>query len=109
MAEDRNTTVTNKKSESNSCFSEKLHIRRETVWKVVKKFKETGNMQPTWPGQKTNSQNEASGENYEGKIEKEFTSFCCKNGCRSRNQSNVNASNPQRRPQNQSLQNAEKA
>ena len=27
---------------SNSCIAKKLHIRRETVWKVVKKFKETG-------------------------------------------------------------------
>ena len=38
MAVDRNTIVTlNKKGES-----KKLHIRRETVWKVVKKVKETG-------------------------------------------------------------------
>ena len=28
------------------------------------------NMQPTRPGQKTNSPNEASDENYEGKVEK---------------------------------------
>ena len=66
-------------------------------------------MQPTMPGQKTNSPNEESGEKYEGKIEKEFSSFCCKNGCRSRNQLNFKALNPQRRPQNLSLQNAEKA
>ena len=43
MAVDRNSIVTlNKKGESNSCISKKLHIRRETIWKVVKKFKETG-------------------------------------------------------------------
>ena len=42
MAVDRNTIVTlHKKGESNSCIAKKLHIRFETVWKVVKKFKET--------------------------------------------------------------------
>ena len=42
MAVERNTIVTLlKKSESN-CIAKKLHIRRETVCKVVKKFKETG-------------------------------------------------------------------
>ena len=50
--------------------------------------------------QKMNSLNKASGEKYKRKVEKEFMSFCCKNGGRSRNQSNFNASNPQRRPQN---------
>ena len=43
MAVDRNTIVTlHKKGESNSCIAKKLHIHHETVWKVVKKFKETG-------------------------------------------------------------------
>ena len=43
MAVDRNTIITlNKKGESNSCIVKKLHIRSETVWQVVKKFKETG-------------------------------------------------------------------
>ena len=43
MAIDRNTIVTlDEKGESNSCIAKKMHIRRETVWKVVKKFKETG-------------------------------------------------------------------
>ena len=37
-------------------------------------------MQPARPGQKAKSPNEASGEKYEGKVKKEFTSFCCKNG-----------------------------
>ena len=55
-----------------------------------------------------NSPNEVSGEKYAGKVE-EFMLFCCKNGCRGRNQSNFNALNPHRRPQNLSLQNAEKA
>ena len=37
MAVDRNTVVTlHKKGESNSCIAKKQHIRRETVWKVVK-------------------------------------------------------------------------
>ena len=54
-------------------------------------------MHPTRPGQKTNSPNEASGEKYEGKVEKEVTSFWCKNSCRRKIQSNFNASNPQRR------------
>ena len=125
MAVDRNTILTiHKKIESNSCIVKRLHIRRETVWKVVKKFKapfisltdERCNRPKTTcllpchqTGQKTNSPNEASGEKYEWKVEKEFTSFCCKNGSRSRNRSNFNASNPQRRPLNQSLQNEEKA
>ena len=40
---DRNTIITlHKKGESNSCIVKKLHIHHETVWKVVKKFKETG-------------------------------------------------------------------
>ena len=42
-------------------------------------------MQPTRPEQKTNGLNEASGEKYEGNVEKEFTRFAAKNGCRSRN------------------------
>ena len=43
MAVDRNTIVTlHNKGESNSCVPKKLHIRGETVWKVVKKFKEIG-------------------------------------------------------------------
>ena len=43
MAVDRNRIVTlHKKGESNSCIAKKLHIRRETIWKMVKKFKETG-------------------------------------------------------------------
>ena len=41
MAIDRNTIVTlHKKGESNSCIRKKLHIRGETVFKVIKKFKE---------------------------------------------------------------------
>ena len=43
MCVDRNTIITlHKKCESNSCITKKLHIRRETVWNVIKKFKETG-------------------------------------------------------------------
>lgn len=43
MAIDRNTIVTlHKKGDSNTSIAKKLHIRRKTVWKVVKKFKETG-------------------------------------------------------------------
>ena len=43
MAVDRNTIVTlYNKGESSSCIAKRLHIRRETVWNVVKKFKETG-------------------------------------------------------------------
>ena len=55
--------------------------------------------------QKTNSPNKALCEKYVWKAEKEFPSFCFGN----RNQSNFKALNPQRRPQNLSLQNAEKA
>jgi transposase len=43
MVVDRNAIVTlHEKGESNSGIAKKLQIRRDTVWKVVKKFKETG-------------------------------------------------------------------
>ena len=43
MAVDKNTIVTlHKSGESNFCISKKLHIHSETIWNVVKKFKETG-------------------------------------------------------------------
>ena len=43
MAIDRKTIVSlNKKGESNLTIAKELQIRRETVWKVVKKFRETG-------------------------------------------------------------------
>ena len=42
MVRDRETIVRlYKKGESNSTIAKELQIRRETVWKVVKKFKET--------------------------------------------------------------------
>ena len=76
MAVDTNTIVTlHKKGENNSCIAKKLHVRRKIVWNLVKMFKETGET-CNRPGQKTNSPNEASGEKYEGKGKKEFTSFC---------------------------------
>ena len=43
MAIDRDTIVSlHKKVESNSTIAKELQIRRETVWKVGKKFRETG-------------------------------------------------------------------
>ena len=43
MAIDRETIVNlHKKGESNSTIAKELQIRRETVWKVVKKSRETG-------------------------------------------------------------------
>ena len=43
MAIDRETIVSlHKKGESNSTLEKEHQIRRETVWKVVKKFRETG-------------------------------------------------------------------
>ena len=43
MAIDRETIVSlYKKGESNSTIAKELQIRRETVWKVVKKFRMTG-------------------------------------------------------------------
>ena len=43
MALDRETIVSlHKKGESNSTIAKELQIRRETVWKVVKTFRETG-------------------------------------------------------------------
>ena len=43
MAIDRETIVSlHKKGKSNSTIAMKLQIRRETVWKLVKKFRETG-------------------------------------------------------------------
>ena len=63
MALDRETIVSlHKKSEGNSTIAKELQIRRETVWKVVKKFRETGQtLKPTGPGQKENSSNQANG------------------------------------------------
>ena len=110
MAVDRNTIGTlHKKSESNSCITKKLHIHRETVWKVVKKFKETGET-CNWPGQgrKWMFRTKHLVKNMREKLRRNSHHSAAKNGCRSRNPSNFNASNPQRRPQNLSLQNAEK-
>ena len=43
MAIDRETIVSlHKNGESNLTIVKELQIRRETVWKVVKKFRETG-------------------------------------------------------------------
>ena len=43
MAIDRETIVSHhKKGESNSTTAKELQIRRETVWKGVEKFRETG-------------------------------------------------------------------
>ena len=43
MAKERETIASlHKKGESNSTIAKELQIRRETVWKVVKKFRETG-------------------------------------------------------------------
>ena len=43
MVIDQETIVSlHKKSESNSTIAKELQIRRETVCKVVKKFRETG-------------------------------------------------------------------
>ena len=54
MAIDRETIVSlHKKGESHSTIAKKLQIRRETVWKVVKKFRETGQtFNQHGPGQK---------------------------------------------------------
>ena len=46
---DRETTVSlHKKGKSNSIIAKELRIRRETVWKVVKKFTETGHTSNRW-------------------------------------------------------------
>ena len=43
MAIDRVTIVSlHKKGKSNSTIAKEFKIRRETVWKVVKKFREAG-------------------------------------------------------------------
>ena len=43
MIIDRETIVSlHKKGENNSTIAKELQIWRETVWKVVKKFRETG-------------------------------------------------------------------
>ena len=59
MIIDRETIASfHKKGESNSTIAKELRIRRETVWKVVKKFRETGQ---TSNRQKENSSNQANG------------------------------------------------
>ena len=58
IAIDRETIVSlHKKSESNSTIAKELQIRRKTVWKVVKKFRETG--------QTSNDQARAEREQFE--------------------------------------------
>ena len=43
MAIDRETIVSlHKKGESNSTIAKDFQIRRETIWKVAKNFRETG-------------------------------------------------------------------
>ena len=62
MAIGRETMVSShKKGESNSTIAKELQIRRETVWIVVKKFRETGQTsnRPE-PEQKENSSNQAN-------------------------------------------------
>ena len=78
MAIDRIMIVTlHKKGERDSSIPKKLHIRRETVWKVVKEFKETGKT-CNRPGQgrkrivRTKS---GSKIKYEGELEKNPTPF----------------------------------
>ena len=111
MAVGRNAIVTlHKRGDSNCRIAKKLHIRRETVWKVVKKFKETGETcnRPGQGGKKRIVRTKRLVENTRQKLGRNLRRSAAKMG-RSRNQSNFNASNPQRRPPNLSLQNAEKA
>ena len=95
MAVGRNTIVTfYTKGESNSCIAKKLHIRLKLFGRWLKSLRKLMK-HATGQARAENEQSEqASGEKYEVTVEKEFTLFCPKNGCRSRNQSNFNASNP---------------
>ena len=109
MAVNRNRIVTlDKKGESNSCMSKKLHIRRETVWKVVKKFKETAEIynRPS-QGRKRTVRTKRLVKNTREKLRRNSCHSAAKMAAEAGIKLHV--SNPQRRPQNLSLQNAEKA
>jgi transposase len=92
MAVDRNAIVTlHEKGESNSVIAKKLQIRRETVWNVVKNFKETAETcnRPV-QGRKRSVRTKQLVKKHQGEVEKP-SSLSCKIGCRSRSQSDINA------------------
>ena len=82
MAIDRETIVSlHKKAESNSTIAKEFQIRRETVWKVVKKFRET-DQTSNRPGQgrKRTVRTKRMVKKHEGKFEDKSTSFGSQTG-----------------------------
>ena len=91
MAIDRETIVSlQKRGESNSTIAKELQIRCETVWKVVKKFRETGQTSNR-PGQ---GRDQANGYKHEGKVENKSPSFGDQTGRRGWNQPDFDVPHP---------------
>ena len=107
MADDRNTIVTHhKKGESNSCIEKKLHVRSETVWKVVKIFKETGETcNRPGQGRKRTVRTKRQVNNTREKLRRNSR----RSAAKLLQKQDFNESNPQEDLGNLSLQNAEKA
>ena len=113
MAVDKNIILTlHKKGDSNSCIPKKLHIRRETVWKVVKKFKETGETcNRPHQGRKRTVRTKRLVKNMMEKLRRNSRRSAAKMAAETGiiQSKKTSEANPRRRPQNLSLQNAEKA
>ena len=109
MAMDRETIVSlHKKNESNSTIAKELQIRRETDWKVVKKFRETGQTSNR-PGQsrKRTVQTKQMVKKPGGNVEDKSPSFNNQTGSRGWNQPDFNEPHPSGGPQDLPLQDAE--
>ena len=96
MAIDRETIVSlHKKGESNSTIAKELQIRRETVWKVVKMFRETGQTsnRPS-QGRKRTDRTKQMVKNTKGKVEDKSPSLGDQTGHRGWNQPDFDAPHP---------------
>ena len=95
MLIDRETIVSlHKKSENNSTIAKELQIRRETVWKMGKKFRETGQTSNR-PGQgRKRTVRTKRMVKKRGKVEKKSLSFGDQTGRRGWNQPDFDAPHP---------------
>ena len=93
MAIDRETIlILHKKGESNSTIAKELQILRETVWKVVKKFRETGQtFNRPGQGRKRTVRAKRMVKNTRGKVEDKSPSFGDQIGRRGWNQPDFDA------------------
>ena len=96
MTIDRETIVgVHKKGESSSTIAKELQILRETVWKVAKKFRETGQTSNRpGPGRKRTIRTKRMVKNTKGKVEDKSPSFSDQTGRRGWNQPDFDAPHP---------------